>query len=83
MERIEEWARVNFELKIALHDKGIRDKDAFFEFEGQRLCNRPHVKVDDYTNPAECGRIYFGIDDRPAMNVWRFVVDHIGLHDRS
>lgn len=41
------------------------------------------MKVDDYTNPSECGRIYFGLDERPDARVWRFVVDPIGLHDRS
>ena len=38
---------------------------------------QPHVKVDDYKSPNECGRIYFAID---TVNL-RFIVDHIGLHD--
>jgi hypothetical protein len=83
VERLEDWVRSEFGLKIALHDKGLREKDAYFVFEGQRLCNRPHVKVDDYASPSECGRVYFGIDERPPLKVCRFVVDHIGLHDRS
>lgn len=82
-DRLEDWAYSAFGLRIALHDKGIREKDAYFDFDGLRLSNRPHVKVDDYTSASECGRIYFGIDERPDDKVWRFVVDHIGLHDRS
>lgn len=50
-ERLEEWVRVKFDLKIALHDKGILDKDAYFEFDQQRLCNRPHVKSTTTPTP--------------------------------
>lgn len=81
--RLVDWVKTEFGLEIALHDKGINEKDAYFDFEGQRLCNRPHVKVDDHTSATWCGRIYFALDERPADGVWRFVVDHIGLHDRS
>lgn len=82
-ERLEDWAWSRFKLRLALHDKRIRAQDALFTFEGLRLDNRPHVKVDDHVPPSECGRIYFAIDDRPAEGVRRFVVDHVGLHDRS
>ncbi len=69
--RLAEWARTEFDIEIALHEDNITEVHAYFEFEGQRLCNRPHVKVDDYKNPAECGRIYFAIDDAkwPSLEV--------------
>jgi hypothetical protein len=77
-ERLEDWARLTFDLRIALHDRKIRDSK--FIHEGVELDNTPHVKVDDFTNANECGRIYFAIDGDPR---WRIVVDHIGLHSRS
>jgi hypothetical protein len=82
-ERLADWAMLRFGLSLALHDHGIKEKDATFEFDGQQLDSRPHVKVDDFVAPNACGRIYFGIDDRRSDGTWRFVVDHIGLHDRS
>ena len=82
-QRFEEWALREFSLTIALHDKGIKDRDAYCEYDGVRLDNRPHVKVDDAVALSGCGRIYFAIDDRRAQNIRRLVVDHIGLHDRS
>ena len=36
----------------------------------------PHVKVDDYKKPVECGRIYFAQDNEGR----RFIVNHIGPH---
>lgn len=56
--RLEDWARANMKLNLALHDSGIKESDAYFHFQGVRLCNRPHVKVDDGTSPGECGRSY-------------------------
>lgn len=62
-------------IEIALHDGALAQRR--FEYDGVELCPEPHVKVDDYKNPAECGRIYFGIDKENL----RWVVDHVGLHD--
>lgn len=77
-QRIADWAHSEFAIEIALHDDNISEADAYFTVEGVTLCNRPHVKVDDYKNAAECGRIYFGLDDEKRQ----VVVDHVGLHNR-
>jgi len=62
-------------IEVAQWDKGLNPpKISGFP---DSLRAEPHVKVDDYKSPANVGRIYFAID-RVA---WRFVVDHIGLHD--
>lgn len=61
-------------IEIALTDKGLAPP-VIRGFQGLRA--EPHVKVDDYKSPADCGRIYFALD----RTGWRFVVDHIGLHD--
>jgi hypothetical protein len=72
--RLKEWIAENFQIEIALFDNDLRPKE--FEFEGVTYSREPHVKVDDYKNPAECGRIYFAIDNEHA----RLIVDHVGLH---
>jgi hypothetical protein len=74
-ERLAEWVAENYEIEIALHDSGL-GAWAEFTFEGRQYSREPHVKVDDFKDPSECGRIYFAIDQEPP----RFIVDHIGLH---
>jgi hypothetical protein len=76
--RLADQARVEFDLEISLFDSNISASASTFVFQEVKLDNRPHVKVDDYKNPADCGRIYFGFD---AGQGW-IVVDHVGLHDR-
>lgn len=76
--RVEDWAYTKFELRIALHDRRIRDNRLVYD--EVALDNTPHVKVDDHTAASECGRIYFALDGAPR---WRIIVDHIGLHTRS
>jgi hypothetical protein len=76
--RFEDWVRPRFNIEVALHDEGLvrsgRDK---FEFEGRTHWGRePHVKVDDYVDPASCGRIYFALDSDGG----RIIVDYVGLH---
>jgi hypothetical protein len=75
--RFEDWAREKFDLRIAMHDKGI--SKATFSYEGETMRNDRHVKVDDFANPDECGRIYFGMSVAPR----RLVVDYVGTHGRS
>jgi hypothetical protein len=58
-----------------LHDDALGALGEF-TYDGQRYSREPHVKVDDYVDPARCGRIYFAYDTHRA----RFIVDHIGLH---
>ena len=45
-----------------------------FTFENRSFSREPHIKIDDYTNPNEVGRVYFAIDAKSR----RFVVDHAG-----
>jgi len=69
------WIRDNFGIEVALFDKGLGARE-FFWHDGKRYSRAPHVKVDDYKPPTECGRIYFAY----VATEQRFIVDHIGLH---
>jgi hypothetical protein len=60
-------------IEIALFDSGL---PATRQVDGLEVDTRPHVKVDDFKIPDECGRIYFAM-----VNGEYFFVDHIGLHD--
>ena len=74
---IDEVAHTQYGIEIALHDPGLKKGGwTDFEFDGKPYSREPHVKVDDYKNPAECGRIYFALDREGP----RFIIDHIGLH---
>ena len=75
--RLEDWARSQEGLEIALHDEGlVRRRLHEFQFSGRTYDREPHVKVDDAKAFADCGRIYFALDPEGR----RFIVDHIGLH---
>ena len=74
-DRLADWVAENYHLEIALHDSNL-GAWADFSFEGRSYSREPHVKVDDFKDPSECGRIYFAIDKEAG----RFIVDHIGLH---
>jgi hypothetical protein len=69
------WIRESFAIEVALFDNGLGSLGGF-EYEGKLRSRQPHVKVDDYKSPAECGRIHFAYDSTER----RFIVDHIGLH---
>ncbi|HVB43077.1 MAG TPA: hypothetical protein VNF47_10285 [Streptosporangiaceae bacterium] len=71
--RLKDYAAENHGIEIALTDSSIHRS---VTLDGRDIDTVPHVKVDDYKNPAECGRIHFGIDGEGR----RLVVDHIGLH---
>ncbi len=75
--RLEDWARTQEGLEIALHDAGlVRRRLHEFQFSGLTYNREPHVKVDDAKAFTDCGRIYFALDREGR----RFIVDHIGLH---
>jgi hypothetical protein len=73
--RLDEWIHENYGVEVALHGGNLGNA-ASFMYEGTEYSREPHVKVDDYVDPASCGRIYFAYDT-PGK---RFIVDHIGLH---
>lgn len=73
-DRLVEVAHREFGIEIALTDHGLA-APVLADFGGIRA--EPHVKVDDHKHPNQCGRIYFALDRAD----FRFVVDHIGLHD--
>jgi hypothetical protein len=73
--RLAEWIMENHEIEVAMHDSTL-GVWAEFSYEGQNYSREPHVKVDDYKDPSQCGRIYFAVDTEAR----RFIVDHIGLH---
>lgn len=73
--RLDEWIHENYGIEVALHDSDLGDA-AQFDYEGASYSREPHVKVDDYVDPASCGRIYFAYDSTNK----RFIVDHVGLH---
>lgn len=73
-DRLADWVHHEHGIEIALQDSGLGG--AKFEFEGREYDGTPHVKVDDFVDPASCGRIYFAYDSQEP----RFIVHHIGLH---
>lgn len=74
-QRLEDFAMEEEGLLVSLFDADL--DPPVIVIDGVELQARPHVKVDDYKSPSECGRIYFAIDHEHL----RFVVDHIGLHN--
>ena len=74
-DRLSDWIAANFEIEVAMHD-GTLGSWTDFTFEGDPYSREPHVKVDDFKKPRECGRIYFAVDGERL----RFIVDYIGLH---
>ncbi|MFE2599974.1 hypothetical protein ACFXCZ_26370 [Streptomyces sp. NPDC059396] len=75
---VADFSMAQFEIEIALFDAKLSPSDVVVDGRAlQGLKAIPHVKVDDAKDRAHCGRIYFAID---GVN-FRFVVDHIGLHD--
>lgn len=75
---VADFSMSQFEIEIALFDGKLSPSDVVVDghtLKGVKAI--PHVKVDDAKDRAHCGRIYFAID---GAN-FRFIVDHIGLHD--
>ena len=73
--RLADWIAEHYEIEVAMHDSTLGTWTAF-TFDGFQYSREPHVKVDDFKHPAECGRIYFAVDSAGL----RFIVDYIGLH---
>jgi hypothetical protein len=73
--RLEDWIRETVGIEVALHDQSLGTW-VDFTHDDREYSREPHVKVDDFKNPGECGRIYFALDPEGC----RFVVDYIGLH---
>lgn len=70
------WVRENYDLKISMQDDEMPRKFRTFTWEDASYDRTPHVKVNDWVDPHECGRIYFTIDSEND----RYIVDHVGLH---
>lgn len=76
--RLSEYAMENEGIEVALTDSTINPPAVeSITVNGQPVYAIPHVKVDDFKSSVECGRIYFALD----REKFRFIVDHIGLHD--
>ncbi|MBB4778823.1 hypothetical protein [Actinomadura livida] len=73
--RLTDFAMEYRQIEIALFDGNLTPPP--MTFDSVTLRAEPHVKVDDHKSPDQCGRIYFAVD----RSAFRFVVDHIGLHD--
>lgn len=76
MGHVDTWVRENHDLRISLQDDSIPKKLRTFNWEKRTYNRVPHVKVNDGVPPAECGRVYFALDNENN----RIIVDHIGLH---
>ncbi|MER6060636.1 hypothetical protein ABT167_05390 [Streptomyces sp. NPDC001792] len=76
--RLSEYAMDKEGIEIALTDSTINPPviESVTVY-GESVQAIPHVKVDDFKASIECGRIYFALD----RERFRFIVDHIGLHD--
>jgi len=70
------WVRQNYDLKISMQDDEMPKKFRTFTWEDTSYDRTPHVKVNDWVDPHECGRIYFAVDNAND----RYIVDHVGLH---
>jgi hypothetical protein len=75
--RLADFAMREHQIEIALTDSTLTLTAIRHAGLSERLYAEPHVKVDDAKSPDKVGRIYFAQD--PAD--WRFIVDHIGLHN--
>lgn len=77
MGHLDDWFRVEWDLTVSMNDdtiersKGLR----FFDFEGERRDQTPHVKVRDGVKPNEVGRIHFALDSAGK----RLIVNHVAL----
>lgn len=74
---IDDWFKQNFGLNVSTADDTIEKNKAlrYFEFEGKRRDQTPHVKVRDGVKPNEVGRIHFAFDKEGR----RLVVNHVAL----
>jgi hypothetical protein len=75
--RLDEWFKAEHGMNVALSDLTIKTSKTlrYFEYEGKRRDQLPHVKVRDAVKPNEVGRIHFALDSDEK----RFIVNHVGL----
>jgi hypothetical protein len=78
--RLEDWFLENYQLDIALADKGLpAGWSVPYKKDGQNprdLDAQPHVRVDDATDRLHCGRIYFGLEGAERVVVLGYVGSH-------
>lgn len=74
---IDDWFKLNFGLNVSTADDTIEKNKSmrYFDFEGKRHDQVPHVKVRDAVKPNEVGRIHFAFDKDGR----RLIVNHVAL----
>ncbi|PKW26688.1 hypothetical protein ATL31_1505 [Phycicoccus duodecadis] len=74
---VDEWFKTAFGLNVSTADDTIEKSKAlrYFDYEGQRRDQTPHVKVADAVKPNEVGRIHFAFDKAGG----RLIVNHVAL----
>jgi hypothetical protein len=74
---IDDWFKQHFGLKVSTADDTIEKNKAlrYFDFDGKRRDQTPHVKVRDAVKPNEVGRIHFAFDKDGR----RLIVNHVAL----
>ena len=77
MGHVDEWFKTGFGLNVSTADDTIEKSKAlrYFDFEGKRRDQTPHVKVRDAVKPNEVGRIHFAFDKVGS----RLIVNHVAL----
>lgn len=74
---IDDWFKQNFGLNVSTADDTIEKNKSlrYFDFDGKRRDQVPHVKVRDAVKPNEVGRIHFAFDKDGR----RLIVNHVAL----
>lgn len=74
---IDDWFKQNFGLNVSTADDTIEKNKSlrYFDFDGKRRDQVPHVKVRDAVKPNEVGRIHFAFDKEGR----RLIVNHVAL----
>jgi hypothetical protein len=74
---IDDWFKQNFGLNVSTADHTIEKNKSlrYFDFDGKRRDQVPHVKVRDAVKPNEVGRIHFAFDKDGR----RLIVNHVAL----
>ena len=74
---VDDWFKQNFGLNVSTADDTIEKNKSlrYFDFDGKRRDQVPHVKVRDAVKPNEVGRIHFAFDKDGR----RLIVNHVAL----
>lgn len=77
MGHVDAWFKTAVGLNVATADDTIEKTKAlrYFDYEGERRGQTPHVKVRDAVKPNEVGRIHFAFDKDGG----RLIVNHVAL----